>query len=210
MNRSDVYCPVLNAQFVNNDLTSLYSESQALATNFELTTSGTGNGVTTFGGKGTNLSSPYNTDMIGNACSSSCNVGAYQQPPSANLLYASGFESNTSLSAINFDMTGSGYWLTLSGTACSGTDSYGNSCNFSWTNPPFTANYWGLRVETVSVSGSPSATGYFVDDIDTTAADAHSGSQSLYMEIENIPSGSCCAPGAFCYSRKNFRLLAHS
>lgn len=109
------------------------------------------------------------------------------------LLFGTGFESNTSLSSINFGMDGAGHWLTFSGTALSGTDFYGNTGSFSWATPPYTANYWGLRLETVSISGTPSATGYFVDNIDTTASDCHSGNQCLHMVIENIPSGSCCA-----------------
>jgi len=101
------------------------------------------------------------------------------------LLFSSGFEPNTTLSSINFGMDGAGHWLSFSGTD--------NSTGQSWTNPPFTANYWGARVETVSISGTPSATGYFVDEIDTTASDCHSGSQCLYLEIGDIPSGTCCA-----------------
>jgi hypothetical protein len=66
---------VKGTQFVNEP-----DESNPSAADFHLISSG----VTSFGGKGTTLSAPYNTDIDGNVCSTSCSVGAYQSTSNAN------------------------------------------------------------------------------------------------------------------------------
>jgi hypothetical protein len=62
-------------QFVN-----VPNGSNPSAADFHLTAAG----VTTFGGNGATLSAPYNSDVDGNTCSSSCNVGAYQATSSTS------------------------------------------------------------------------------------------------------------------------------
>ena len=87
----------------------------------------------------------------------------------ANLLFQSGFEPSTTLGAI-----ASGH------QSITGTD---NSTNFNWSSFPFEdATAVQLHIE-----GTPSD---FFNKLDTS--EAHSGTQSLLLDISGYPAGSCC------------------
>jgi hypothetical protein len=115
------------------------------------------------------------------------------------LLFSTGFEPNTQLCYNGACVAGGTNVLNLAGSfgsavsltpfpALSGTD---NSTGFTFPLPEFggPASQNGIRVES---AGSGNWNGYFNDYIDTNASDCHSGSQCLYMEMENFTTNICC------------------
>jgi len=103
------------------------------------------------------------------------------------LLFSTGFEPNTTLNSLPSSSfsCGSGCSMFL---GFSGTD---NSTGFTFPLPQFggSASVNGIRIE---ADGSGAWNTNYNDSIDTNAADCHSGSQCLYMEMMNYPNMICC------------------
>jgi hypothetical protein len=119
-------------------------------------------------------------------CGALLSIGAYQyvagaSATAATLLFKTGFEPGTALPSIPSSQAGPRAYFQY----FSGTD---NSTGFSWSQFPFQdAAAVGLHNEPY---GSDLVANHFFNKLDTSVY--HSGSQSLYLDIEGYTNGLCC------------------